>query len=134
GPELIVYRLTRRTRAAVAALGALPRDWWTHAIAPGYATEASRVLGVPAPPADSTARPDGKPTLWVARLARLFGDRWAGFALALGFEHFTRGDFDDARRLAGAVLWIEPEETRAAVIDGEAAARQTAPVKSPQSP
>lgn len=49
GPEIVVYRIGSRYRAAVEALGPLDPLWWTAGVPNGYRGLATRALAPPAP-------------------------------------------------------------------------------------
>ena len=116
GPEILIYQLTPATRAVIDALGPLRIAWWTDAVAPQYAIDAThRMVGPAADPPERTVGADGEPVPWVASLAGLFADRWSAFALALGMEHLERDEPGHARRLSGAVLLMNPADVRACI-------------------
>jgi len=111
GPEIVVYRVTDATRAALAALGALDPLWWTDVVPADYRVRATArrtggaiVAGgaVPAP-RDSS----GAPAPWVRSLAPLFASRFEGFATAMTIEHQLAGRPAEAWPWACAILEID---------------------------
>lgn len=124
GPEIVVYRMTDRVRAGIAALGPLPPLWWAETLPAGYRDAAERVL---LPPGER-GRPGlvderGEPRAWVKSLAPLFADRWAPMLRGLAVAALERGDADAAMRFAGAVTLVTPEDVFACLAYTTAAGR-----------
>lgn len=125
GPEIVVYRLTPRTDAAVAALGPLPPLWWTASISPDYpaAWERAVIGGVRHDVVQRLFGEDGEPMPWVTSLRPLFEARFARFAQTLAIETGRHGAHDASRRLADAVITMCPEDVGACLTFTTAAKR-----------
>uniref|UniRef100_A0A832MKM0 Glycosyltransferase RgtA/B/C/D-like domain-containing protein n=1 Tax=Eiseniibacteriota bacterium TaxID=2212470 RepID=A0A832MKM0_UNCEI len=124
GPEIVIYRMTDRARAGIAALGPLPTLWWAETMPAGYRDAAERAL-LPPGERDRPGLVDeqGEPRAWVRSLGPLFADRWAPMLRGLAVAALERGDADAAMRLAGAVTRVAPEDVFACLAYTTAAAR-----------
>ncbi len=110
GPEIVVYRIGSRYRAAIEALGPLDPLWWSASVPNGYRGLASRAL---APQAALTAR--GASAISGAAEG---GPAWNAVA-----AHTGTGDSTLTRRIAATSSITAPEHTAADTSLGSAPAR-----------
>lgn len=117
GPDVTMYRLTPRTRAAIAALGPLPPLWWTEAVLPTFRERAEALL---LPPERRGREPllnsNGAPATWVRTLAPVFESRFAPLVRPLALELTEAGRAAAANPLARAVLALRPDDSEMGMI------------------
>jgi hypothetical protein len=114
GPEIVVYRIGARARAALGAAGALPPLWWAERVPPAYRRAAMSCLGQDG--ADlAVLGPDGAPAPWVRSLVFVFRDQVRPFTTTMAMNLAQLGRLDAARGFAAAGLTMDPadEEARA---------------------
>ncbi len=135
GPEILVYRVDARTRAALAAHGPLDPLWWTAAIPADYRRSASRLLAggraTPASAAADSARAatpemraaDGSPAPWVLGLQPLYRAHLAAFAGGMAHALALLGRFEDAAGFAVANYTMMPQDVPSCLLASVALAR-----------
>ena len=116
GPDITVYHLTDRTRAAIAALGPLPPLWWTSFVEPSFRQRAEELML----PAEKRGREpmlaEGDvPAAWVQALRPVFESRYAPLTRPLVMELTEIGRHGPAQPLARATLASLPTDVEMAI-------------------
>lgn len=108
GPSLVVYRIGRGARTALAASGPLEPTWWTEKIPDEY-RRAVTALGDTPWEADAL-QPDGTASPWVRSLAHVYQDHLLTFADRLALTLVDLGRCDAAQPLVEGTLLVLPDD------------------------
>jgi len=123
GPEIAIYRLGGRARAAIAARGPLDPLWWAELIPERYRAAADSILGVLSPRGGGPRDATGAPAPWVSSLAPLYASRLATLAGPLAVNLAEVGRWAEARGLTAASLAVLPGDLEACLIYSTASGR-----------
>jgi hypothetical protein len=123
GPEIVIYRLGPRARAAIDAAGPLDPLWWTAVVPRTYRERAEALLAPGRAPNLEPREPDGEPAPWVASLSELYRERFEPYVLAMATEHREHGRPALARGFAQSILETEPGHVGACLLAVDAAKR-----------
>jgi tetratricopeptide (TPR) repeat protein len=121
GPEIVIYRMGERVRRAIAAHGPLDPLWWAEYVPNTYRLRAESRLEPWQRTGGAVRDADGEPAAWVRTLDRIFTTRFGITSFALAVELMQHGRAAEARRLADAVLAMEPGNPEACLVYAMAA-------------
>lgn len=119
GPNIRVYRLGDRARAAIADLGPLEPLWWIDAVPSDYRRLADSLLAKPHVETPRLASGDLAP--WARSMEPTFLDRIAPFSVAAAIEHDEHQHWALAGVFAASILEVSPTNVGAALSLGRAA-------------
>lgn len=111
GPEIRVYRLGERARAALERLGDLDPLWWAATVPRPYRIEFESVAVPPERRSGGALRePDGWPAPWVLGLEAFFASNVRPFAEVMAYDFAGLGRLAAALPLAEAIHLMRPAE------------------------
>jgi hypothetical protein len=116
-PEIVIYRIGPRARAALEALGPLDPLWWAEFVP---RQDRERLEALLLPPDERTGgnprSPGGEPAPWVMKLGQVFATRYAPFARALSLSLIERKRPGPALALARSIVVVRPGDVQACLM------------------